>query len=328
MTTINVGCDDGYAATKLAIRDPSAPGEFTLMSIPSRARQGIHGISSVGKPQGMCSQYVSDDMSFTVGDFPDSENARFTDYPFSAMNRIVIHHTLRLAGLAGRDVNLATGLPPLAYFKGTVPNEAVISRKDESVRRNVAAMDGSDMAGIVGHSVYPECLAAWIDYVIDNNGTETDRIDACTGIVDIGGRTTDIAVVMPGSEIDHARMNTVDIGVLDVIEHVATSLFNQHGTRSIPHGRIEQALATGEIVLWGKKHDITEQVQGAINASLEKIAREIDRCIGTAVDIDTLLVVGGGAHLFGGICNRFPNAHIPDSPEFANARGFAKYMEV
>jgi plasmid segregation protein ParM len=323
-----VGCDDGYAMTKLVILD----GKVTrTLAIPSRIRSGIHGTSVIGAGEAegegfVAPGYSTDGMSFTVGDFADSESAKFDDYPFSPMNRVLVHHALRLAGLGGRKVILATGLPLSTFYNAGKANDAVIARKLGAFSTPVQAMDGSTTAEIGEHRVFPEGLAAWVDYAIADNGTlRAELLQQTVGVIDIGGRTTDVAVVLPGRRIDHARTGSAEIGVLNVIEEVGFELQRELGV-GVPAHLVGHALRSRTVSVWGKKRDIGTLIDAATARILERVLREVNARLGSGVDLDRILLVGGGAHVFKGAASRYPNIDIPASPEFANARGFAKYL--
>lgn len=327
---ISVGGDDGFAATKLVIYKDGKL--VSALAIPSRARSGIHGATMIDHPgssgaeQIIVPGYETEGAHYTVGDFHDAESARFDDYPFSGMNRVIVAHALRMAGLGGKKIRLATGLPLATFFKGDKPNADIIGRKDESIRKAVKPMDGSSPAEIVEHRVFPEGLAAWIDYAVDDAGNLRDGIENETvAVIDIGGRTTDTAVVMPQRRIDHARSGSANIGVLDVIEAVGMSLLKEFNVE-IPAYAIEKALTSRSIRMWGKDVEIGEHIDRASDEVLTRIMREINRRLGSAVDIDKVILVGGGAHVFKKALTRYPNIAIAKDPEFANARGFAKYM--
>lgn len=328
---IDVGCDDGFASTKLVIY---ADGQLiTKLAIPSRARSGVHGITTIDAPGAEAEAvivpgYETEGATYTVGNFAGAESARFDNYPFSGMNRVIVTHALRLAGLSGKQIRLATGLPLSTFFKGDKPNEEVIARKDASIRQLVKPLDGSTVAQIVSHRVFPEGLAAWIDYAVDDEGNLRDGVDTETvAVIDIGGRTTDIATIGPGRQIDHVRTGSADIGVLDVIESVRVGILKSTGDE-IPVPAIEQALVTRSIRKWGKPVDVGAEIDAATEEVLTRIMREINRRLGTAIDIDKLILVGGGAHVFKKALLAYPNISVDADPAFANARGFAKYMRI
>lgn len=322
-----VGVDDGYAMTKVVVMDGAKVA--TSIAIPSRARSGIHGTTVIGADAGAgpVPGYETEGVKFTVGDLADAESARFDDYPFSPMNRVIVNHALRLAGLAGRQVKIATGLPLSTYYKGSEPNADVIARKNASITTAVACIDGSDMASIVGHKVFPEGLAAWVDHAIDESGKLRIGADETIGVIDIGGRTTDVAVVLPGRRIDHARCGSADIGALNVVEHVRLACLKRFDTE-VSGALVEQALRTRTLRMWGKPQDIGTEIDDAVSQTLDGVWREANRRLGKAVDVDKILLVGGGVHLFKDVAKRYPNVVTVAEPEFANARGFAKYLSL
>jgi plasmid segregation protein ParM len=323
---IFVGVDDGFACTDIVVMEG---GKVTkTLAIASRARSGVHGTSVIGGDVGgIVPCYETEGVQFTVGELADAESARFNEYPFSAMNRAIVNHALRLAGLGGREVHIATGLPLSTFYKGDKPNSEVIERKRKSITTPVKAMDDGPMPIIVGHQVFPEGLAAWVDYAVGDDGNMRADADETVGVIDIGGRTTDVAVVLPGRRIDHARCGSADIGALNVVEAVRLSLQQSTGF-DVGGAVIEKALRTRQLKMFGKVRDIGAEIDVAIAQSTDAVLREVNRRLGDGVDIDRILLVGGGAHLFKEVANRYPNVTIPESPEFANARGFAKYLSI
>lgn len=325
---IVVGVDDGFAMTKVVVMQGGVV--IKRLMIPSRARSGVHGttvIGDSGDESDIDSRYETEGVIYTVANLADSESARFDEYPFSGMNRAIITHALRAAGLGGKQVRIATGLPLGTFYKGSAPDAGVIQRKIQSLLTAVRPLDDSAVAKIDSHNVFPEGLAAWVDYAVDEAGNIRQNLDEAVGIIDIGGRTTDIAVVLPGRQIDHARCGSADLGVLNVIEEVAIAIKKERDV-TLGADKIEPALRTGKVKLWGKDVDITPLIEQAVVSVMGAILREVNRRLGSAVDLDKVILVGGGAHVFGTVAKQYPNIDIPQDPEFANARGFAKYLNI
>lgn len=327
---IDVAVDDGHAGIKLYM---VANGKPLSLRLNSRVRMGIHGTTVIDHPAAgsgndVVPGYETEGGQFTVGDFHDAETARFDDYPFSGINRVLVAHALRLAGLAGKKVRLATGLPLSRYFKaGGQPDSDVIERKSDAIKLPVRAADDSAVAEIVEHVVFPEGLGAYIDAVAGEDGLMRDGFEESTvAVIDIGGRTTDTAVILPGRRIDHSRTGSADIGVLDLIEDIRSRLQSEKKVDVAPY-RIEQALSNGgQIAMWGKPVDISAHIQAASDAVMSRIMVEVNRRLGSGVDIDRIMLVGGGAHIFQRSIKAYPNITVVEQPEFANARGFYKYL--
>lgn len=317
-----VGVDDGFAMTKIALPDG------TLLKIPSKARAGLHGVSMFGRSndEQVDSAYETEGERFTVTDHVDGEGTRFDEYPFSALNRVIVHHALRVAGMGGRAVRIATGLPVAYYFSGGMPNMAVIERKSKSLAVPVAALSGQPCAELAGSFVFAEGVAAWVDYVVSPKGELVANIGRPAAVVDVGGRTTDCVTVLPGWKVDHARSGTGNIGVLDLYEQIAAQVCARFGVNDVPREVIEESISTGNVSLWGKPENVDDIVTAARKEVGSQIMREVQRRIGRAHDLEKVLFVGGGAVVFKGLLGNFPNAIVPPQPEFANARGLLKYM--
>jgi plasmid segregation protein ParM len=314
------GVDDGYAETKVVTRSEK-------VSIASLARAGLFGLSSMGSDDKVGGSYETNGRKFTVSDKIDGEGTRFDDYPFSDMNRVIVHHALRLAGLGGKKVKIATGLQVSAYFKGDDRNEEHIQLKQESMMKEVKALDGTPVAEIVEHIVLSEAVASWFDYAFDDKGTQLEMEGPC-GVIDIGGKTTDCVTVLEGHQIDHARSGTGEVGVLDVYEILGSRLRAQFGDGLISRKVYDQAVRTGTIKRFGKPQDVKALVNAAVDDVAERILTEAKRHFGNGAHLDVVLFVGGGAAFMTKLTSHFPNAKVLPDPEFANARGMYKFLKL
>ena len=193
MTPIQVGLDDGYAFTKVALPDGR------LIAIPSRARVGKSGVTWIHDGQQRIFEYETEGAVYSVGAV-DGAPTHFEGYPTSGMNRAIVQHALQEAGLAGRSVHAVSGLPVSAFYKKNGEQRRdTIEKKRLSLKQAVQPKTERLPAAIAFHEVIPEALAAWYDYVIVAKGNEAildeARLSVPIAIVDIGGRTTDYVVV-------------------------------------------------------------------------------------------------------------------------------------
>lgn len=334
---IVVAVDDGFAQTKVVCLSPAAQVQI---SIPSTARSGDQGAASALSGKGVVHPcYVTEGVQYTVGDnLHNAESARFDGYPYSGMNRAIIHHALRVAGVKAPllmrcGLVVATGLPLFSYYSDGKPNKDMIEKKAASLLYPVTSVDGSSVANIVMHKVFPEGLAAWVDFAIDDNMQGRDDASEMTiGVIDIGGRTTDIAVMLPEQCIDHARTTSVEVGVQDVLAILESKLNDrftrQYGQRvTLSAKQLSEALS-GQVKIFGRQEDVSAELAVATSETCERLKREINKHLSGASSMDKILLVGGGAQLFSGIAELFPNIEIPRDPAFANARGFAKYATL
>ena len=314
------GVDDGYAETKVVTKSER-------VRIASLARAGLYGLSSMGSEDKVGGSYETAGRKFTVSEKIDGEETRFDDYPTSDLNRVITHHALRLAGLAGKKVKIATGLQVSNYFRNDERNEEMIKRKQESLLRDVTALDGGETAEIVEHIVLPEAVASWFDYAFDEKGSQIE-MEGPAGVIDVGGKTTDCVTVLEGHQIDHARSGTGDIGVLNIYENIGNKLRAQLGEGVISRRVYDQAVRTGSVKRFGKPQNVKAVVAAAVEEVTERVLLEAKRHFGNGSHLDVILFVGGGAAFMTKLTSYFPNAKVLPEPEFANARGMYKYLRL
>src|SRR3546814_1527799 len=77
---------------------------------------------------------------------------------------------------------------------------------------------------------------------------------------------------------------------------------------------MDAAVRHGTIRLWNKEHDVSGAVRAAVQETEGKIAREVERRLGSASTLSAVVFVGGGGALFGTIAERFPNGVMADDP--------------
>lgn len=318
---INVGLDDGYAAVKLAWYD--GEGRLMTFSIPSRARQGSLGVGSLTSDQ-MVGGYRTEEICFTVAPGLEGEETRFPDYNMSPLARILSHHALVCAGFSGQSVRIASGLPLDRYFKNGKKDEEQVDRKIRNFAQPVVRTDGGELARIVHHEVFAQGLAAALDWFVGSDRKREGEV----GVVDIGGQTMDVSVVLPG--LLRERVKTYDdVGVLSVHAILKRLIMDIHKVDDVPAENLDRALFSGTIRLWGKDHAVENECEAARLEVWSQIERRIRSVFEKKIaSLNAILFVGGGSHLFRDRLALFPNAIIPPDPEFANARGLLKALAL
>lgn len=332
MQVMQVGLDDGYAYTKVALPNGK------LMAVPSRARMGKAGVTWIRDEEQRIFEYETDGTVYSVGAV-DGEPTQFDEYPGSGLNRVIVQHALQEAGLSGRSVHMITGLPVSAFYSndGQKRNKA-IKRKRENLKLTVDPVPPHSVsqhrpvkASIAFHDVIPEALAAWYDHVItledDGVTLDADRLNAPIAIIDIGGRTTDYVVVQDQG-IVHGSSGSLNRGMLNVKIRVANQIQTQFDINELGEQSIARAVETGCLRLHGKDHDVSTMVADAKRELVERLYTETRRKLGLGAELDRVLFVGGGsAALASDITDWFPNQTIADHAAFANARGMLKYLQ-
>ncbi len=324
-SAIQVGIDDGYAYTKLALPDGR------LLATPSRAQIGPSKVSWLNHVERRIFEYVTDGTTYSVGDV-DASSTRFEGYACSGMNRAIVQHALQQAGLEGRDVEAVSGLPVRAFYRDSgARRNSAINDKRQNLMQPVRPSGEALPVDIVFHQVIPEALAAWYDYVIveknGDAGLDQTRVSVPIAVVDIGGRTTD-TVVVRDQGILHQSSGSFEFGLLNVKQSLADALQARFDLEVVGDRLLTHAVQQKVVRLYGRDHDISTEVAAAKHELVERLYAETRRQMGRAIELDKVLFVGGGAvALADHITDWFPNQLIANEPAFANARGMRKYLQ-
>lgn len=323
-----VGIDDGYAETKISL----SSGE--CIRIPSQAKAGEMNQISLGSYDTTVFPYHTSEGNFIIGDIREADSTSFDDYPVSALNRVIVHHALHVAGIdPSSKLMVCSGLPiKKFYLTGRINKVAVVNKKNNLIKNDVVSLLGHPLPVIMGHEIISEGIAAWMDIVMKRRGDGSLFVDKelsgqRMAIIDIGGRTTDIAVIQNGN-LDISRSSTINAGMLAVKESVYESITGRFEiTPSVD--QMNDVMTRKQIKLWGHYEDAADLVSMAQQSVVSRIHSECKRCLGNAADLDRVIFVGGtvadiGHHLSGW----FKNQQIGENPEFANARGMQKYVEI
>ncbi len=324
---IFVGVDDGYAETKVCL------GDGRNVRIPSQLKAGKLNQISINASALTAYEYQTDEGNFIIGDIRETDPTEFDGYPVSAMNRVAVAHAIRKAGVSGCALMVCSGLPIKKFYRsGKINKELVNAKRKNLLRDDVVALDGTELAQIVNHDVISEGIAAWMDLVLRRNThgkLEFDRalVSERVAIIDIGGRTTDIAVVKD-CNLDESRSSTIYSGMLAVREAIAQAIADRYEI-SPTSELINSVMKTGHIKLWGKPVNITELIEQEKRTVVRRIESETKKRLGDGSDLDKVVFVGGTvneiqAHLG---C-WYPQQIIGSEPGFANARGMQKFAEM
>ncbi|WP_219096301.1 ParM/StbA family protein [Pseudomonas sp. UMAB-40] len=335
--------DNGYADHKLAYFTPE--GKIECIKVPTSIQVGGSTLTSVsGDREGVYHVVGADSQVLNTytcsGAVTQPLNLRNANYPFVEPNRVLVHHTMVKAGLAGKTVKLGVTLPFSDYFSADGSyNKEFHARAVENFNQNNVTTE-KDMQKVVVASahVFPEALSAFYDWGLDETGSvlpcyeSLEENDGSILIVDIGGSTTDmvcIRMVDGNMMIDHAHSGTEKHGVLDVkemINLVYQKKFGAGGHESVLSSRaVTKILETGRHRSGGRELDLVAELQAIVGQVAQRIVSYVEAKAGKIGDYEAIHFVGGGAVVFKDALQKVVNfATIGD--EFANARGVLKYM--
>jgi plasmid segregation protein ParM len=168
-------------------------------------------------------------------------------------------------------------------------------------------------------------LAAYFDLTLDAAGELQSSNVNTMAVIDIGGSTTDIAVILEGDTIDQGRLGSLKLGVLDVHAEIQRLFDKKFERMEYPSKVMERAIRFKKIKLHGVDHDVSALVDEAITTVSYRLKNEIGIILGNTALLDKVFFVGGGAAVFNDIAAGWHNASVAENPGFANARGLFKY---
>lgn len=309
---VRVAIDDGSDLTRI-ITDAGFVGTY-----PSRVGESESGI------------YVTDGRHYLVGDAPyiapPNHDATAPE------RRVLVHWALQQAGLAGRAVDLITGAAFEEYFQpGTSRiNDAWVQARRESQRIAVTAGDETDGADIRRHQVAAQGLAAYLQYMTDDNGEfRSDvRREAPHAVIDIGATHTDcITVLQGGVELDTASSGSLDTGMRQVMEGLAQNVMTTFGVGRPDTETVRHILESGLLRCRGQAHDVASLIARAAGDVVDDLRKALSGWLGDGRNVDALLLVGGGAALMHEALQRtYPHAVVVTDPVTAHVHGMLKFL--
>lgn len=334
--TIFIGQDDGFYNNKVA-----GPNGF-LMCEPSRSRHGKANVTSLDsglKPD--IAEFKVDNTFYSAGEI-DSESTMFDDYPISTLNRINVHHALYKAGLAGKNIHLATGLPLSLFYKGKTGDKNVdfVSKKEKNLLADVELVAASPKYGdavkpfkIVEHVVTVENHVAWFHLMIKEGADGKHAFDMKRkslpfGFIDMGGRTTDLLVVENGN-VDRARSSSINCGMLDVRKSIKDSIMSTYGINHVSDTMLDSAIKRGKITLFNEDRRVADIVRSAKEQVISRLRNEANLIFGQGADLHSVHMFGGSYLDYKSYIETdpwFKHQEADANPLYVNALGMYKYI--
>jgi plasmid segregation protein ParM len=149
-------------------------------------------------------------------------------------------------------------------------------------------------------------------------------------LIDPGYFTLDW-VTARGQKMIHRRSDSFRGGVSNYLGEIARQISAKYGGQITEYTRIDEALRTGQPFHRASKViDLTPFLPAA-DAVVEAAVDALAKSVGDGADIQSIVLVGGGATLFqAALRSKYPDHDIRllDDPVFANVKGFQYAGEV
>lgn len=318
---MNVGIDIGYSAVKAVSGDrrvtfPSAIGtpdtaRFSLDSSASIILATPHHVQ-VGSGAVSQSRFIHrrEDRSWI-------ESEEWYNLFLASLTELT--EATRL------ELRIVTGLPVAFYSdRETVKARILGNHRVQRDGRHAQTFQ------VVACNVIPQPFGALLAETLNDRGYIVDEELAMgtVGIIDVGGKTTNLLSVNRLSEINRETAS-VNIGAWDAVRAVRDWLSNRcPGLEDLRDHQVVEAIINREVRYYGQPVDLSAIVGDTLHPLATQIITEATRLWNGGATLDVIIVSGGGALLLGKmIGDHFPHAIGRGDPVFSNALGFWRFAQ-
>ena len=174
-------------------------------------------------------------------------------------------------------------------------NETTIEKVRNSLKPLAQSVSSENQPSIKEHLIYAESLAAFVDWLVDENGNMVNKVTNGVLVVDVGGGTTDISFINSANEVYMPGSDTVKTGVLDVFKKLKQLLSSSYeiDEEHIRDDMLDKALRTNEFTVRGE----TKNCELLCDKAKQYVAKRLNTFIDELVTstLDHIIFVGGGA---------------------------------
>lgn len=349
-----LGLDDGHYAIKICAGKDKF---FTLRSSIMAGREVVS--DEDGRPNDELVFYTDNNEYYTItayhGLADKNIDTRDKDFAVSSANRALCYHALSRARDAGiitsKELFVVSGLPVNRFYdeKGVLDNDFILLKRN-SLLMPINNMAGVNLPVVAQHQIVSEAVASFFDAAYDFDGTPNEQfLEAASyapvAIIDVGGKTLDVAVVREGGNgLYFSRSGTFDTGgalyfydaLNDTLMKYLQEQYPDVNVTTLSKDRIDQAVKTGKIHYY-TLHDVSDIVQAELLAFADRVRNFVQPKLGNGADYSSILFVGGGSNLLYNHVERvFPNIpkqaiqitepteDLNKNSSFSNARGMYK----
>jgi plasmid segregation protein ParM len=280
-----------------------------------------------------------DGESYFIGDLAEQQSSvlNFTLDQERLLSDYVKILSLTAAGMLMQDesstnipINLISGLP-IGYFKENHNrfNEQLAGHHTITYHSSDGKQKNREIY-INKVRMLPQPMGSIVNLLMNDNGKigNPDLAKQKIGVVDIGFRTTDLAILDRLRYINRGS-KTIDMGIAKGFGVIANKL-REKSSVNVELYRLYRAAETGTITMRGHGFSfpkIRDQVYSQLATS---IADEIDRLWANDWDIESIFLSGGGSRELAGFLEPLIVGNvIPIDPDqdsrLNNVKGYLKY---
>jgi plasmid segregation protein ParM len=348
-------CDEGSSYAKTVYFVLGEGGELVIKKSKTQTdvSPGLHstsdGFDSPSSAKTLGAVSVNGDM-FSIGlGLPTGDSRQNPNYQTSPQIVALAQAAMVEAGLSGKEVNLATGVPVERYYDSNGgPDKALIKKKSDlfttakilnapGPEGPLTSVDKELLVSVRSNRVFPEAIGAYFDMLITTNGQRNDNFhpEGDTLIIDMGSNTCDVALIAKDSRIisryNKSWRNQGFYKVFDLLRPALSSFLARMGLdidlTQVPISRLEQCLLTGNLRLSSGEHDVQEVVDTVVRKHVNELVAYIKTHLHDKIhSLDKVVLVGAGAETMKPYFKEFMDVSVPEDPAFSNAVGYLKML--
>ncbi|MBU0791715.1 MAG: ParM/StbA family protein [Gammaproteobacteria bacterium] len=318
---MNIGLDIGYAATK-AVSGERRINLPSIVGTPDRARFSLNGADSMilTLPNGNAVQVGQ--AAIMQSRFIDRQEDR--DWIQSETYQALMLAALTELTPATIDAVIVSGLPIAFYsdkdlLRGRLLGEHRVAREGRRAQ----------LFRVTEARIIPQPFGTLLAEALDNNGRITDLplAEGQVGVIDCGGKTTNLLSVSRLAEIGHETAS-VNLGAWDVARAVGDWLADNYPGLDLRDHQLMEAIIARKTTYYGEVVDLGAIVSETLRPMADQVLAQAGQLWNGGAGLSAILVTGGGALLLGPqIMARFRHARIVGDPVFANALGYWKFAQ-
>ena len=322
---MNVGIDIGYSSVKAVVGPDRLVSFPSVVGTPDRAR------FAVGNADGHIILDLPGDGTWLVGEGAIAQS-RFVDrredrgwIASDAYRRLMLAGFTELTAATSCELAVVTGLPVAFY---TADKDVLRNR---FLGQHRAAREGrrAQLFQVTECRVIPQPFGALLAEALNNQGkiVSHDLATGAVGVIDIGGKTTNLLSVNRLAEIGRETAS-VNLGAWDVARAVREYLADHCPGLELRDHQVVDALVKRRVKYFGAPVELGDAIDAALEPMADQVIAQATQLWNGTAGLDAILVAGGGALLLGPYLGRaFPHVRVVEDPVFANALGYWRFAQ-
>jgi plasmid segregation protein ParM len=318
---MNAGLDVGYSHTKAVAGERRAHFP-SVVGTPDKARFSLNGNANsiiLQEPQAVA---VGEGAVMQSRFLHRREDRRWIESP--EWYALALAAMTELSTAHWAELRIVTGLP-VAFFD----DRALVRDRLLGEHRTQREGRGGQVFKVLDCRVIPQPFGALLAACLDDRGrvADTDLATGRVGIIDVGGKTTNLLAVHRLSEISRETAS-VSAGAWDAVRGLRDYLARDYPDLDLRDHELVEAIKAREIRYYGEPIDLGPVLDSILEPLAEQVIAQAGQLWNGAANLDAILVSGGGALLLAPYIKRhFRHARAVADPVFANAVGFWRFAQ-